>query len=156
METINVIIAALVTIFYLMLATRILSSFYRRITNPLNHATGILLIFTLIGFGINLHDFSEIAVSSFFFYTSTGNWFYAISFYLLFALIAFVFSFILFRFSFLLMNMTTPENEKAELGKNNIILALTHGVVYVLLCYILSSPITILANTMIGYSNISN
>ena len=63
METINVIIAALVTIFYLMLATRILSSFYRKITTPLNHATGILLIFTLIGFGINLHDFSEIAVA---------------------------------------------------------------------------------------------
>jgi hypothetical protein len=54
------------------------------------------------------------------------------------------------------MNMTTPENEKAELGKNNIILALTHGVVFVLLCYVLSSPITILANTMIGYSDLSN
>jgi hypothetical protein len=52
--------------------------------------------------------------------------------------------------------MATPENEKAELGKNNLVLALTHATVYVLLCLVLSTPLTILANTLVSYSEFPN
>jgi hypothetical protein len=63
---------------------------------------------------------------------------------------------VLFRFGFILVNFATPENEKAELGKNNVILAGIHAVIYIMLCYILSEPLTLLANTFVGYSQIPN
>ena len=156
MESLNVIIAAIVTILYFVLAIKILSAFLKGFTNPLNQASGALLVSALIGFGINLQDFSEIAVSSFFFYEKEGKLLIAVGFWLLFALIAFVFSYILFRFSFLVINWATPENEKAEIGKNNLVLAFTHGIVYVLLCLVLSTPLSILANTLVSYSEFPN
>ncbi len=156
METINVLIAAIVTIGYFVFATKLLTAFLKKFTEPMNQAAGILLIGTLIGFGINLKDFSEIAVSSFYFYAQSGKWFYAGAFWFLFAGIAFIFSYVLFRFGFILVNFATPENEKAELGKNNVILAGIHAVIYIMLCYILSAPLTLLANTFVGYSQIPN
>jgi hypothetical protein len=156
MESLNVSIAAIVTIIYFVLAIKILSIFLKGFTNPMNQATGALLVGALIGFGINLQDFSEIAVSSFFFYAKEGQLIYGVAFWFLFAVIAFIFSYVLFRFSFLIINMATPENEKAELGKNNLVLAFTHAAVYVLLCLVLSTPLTILANTLVSYSEFPN
>lgn len=156
MESLNLSIATIVTIMYFVMAIKLLSIFLKSFTEPMNQATGTLLIGALIGFGINLQDFSEIAVSSFFYYSKQNNIFIAIAFWLLFALIAFVFSYVLFRFSFFVINWSTPENEKAELGKNNLVLAFTHATVYVLLCLVLSSPLTILANTLVSYSEFPN
>jgi hypothetical protein len=156
METLNVLIATIVTIGYFVFATKLITSFLKKFTEPINQATGILLIGTLIGFGINLKDFSEIAVSSFYFYAQSGKWFFAGAFWFIFAGIAFIFSYVLFRFGFILVNFATPENEKAELGKNNIILAGIHAVIYIMLCYILSASVTLLANTFVGYSQMPN
>lgn len=156
METLNVLIATIVTIGYFVFATKLITSFLKKFTEPMNQATGILLIGTLIGFGINLKDFSEIAVSSFYFYAQSGKWFYAGAFWFIFAGVAFIFSYVLFRFGFILVNFATPENEKAELGKNNMILAGIHSVIYILLCYILSASLTLLANTFVGYSQMPN
>ena len=156
METLNVLIATIVTIGYFVFATKLITSFLKKFTEPINQATGILLIGTLIGFGINLKDFSEIAVSSFYFYAQSGKWFFAGAFWFIFAGIAFIFSYVLFRFGFILVNFATPENEKAELGKNNIILAGIHAVIYIMLCYILSASLTLLANTFVGYSQMPN
>ena len=156
MESLNVIIAALVTVLYLIVALKLLLAFFHKITQPLNTASGILLTGVLIGFGINLNDFSEIAVSSFFYYAKSNNLLIGIGFWFLFAFLAFIFSYVLFRFSFQMINWATPENEKAELGKNNIVLGILHGVSYIILCFVLSDSITILANTLINYPTVPN
>ncbi|NBU91943.1 MAG: hypothetical protein EBS17_03775 [Flavobacteriia bacterium] len=125
-------------------------------TQPLNHATGLLLVGVLIGFGINLNDLAEIAVTSFFFYAKTSGYLVGILFWFIFAMIAFCISYLLFRFSFLMINWATPENEKEELGKNNWVLATIHAVVYIMLCLVLSESVSLLANTLVDYPEYPN
>jgi hypothetical protein len=58
--------------------------------------------------------------------------------------------------SFNIINWTTQENEKAELAKNNYWLAVLHVVVFVIICLVVSQPLTDLANTFIDYQKFPN
>jgi hypothetical protein len=72
-------------------------------------------------------------------------------YWIIFAIIAYLFSYSVFRLSFFLIDKSTSENEKAELAKNNYQLAALHGVIFIILCLVVSVPLSDLANSFVSY-----
>ena len=155
-EILNVIVAVLVTVFYLVGAMKIVMPLFKAISNPLSNATGVLFYGTILGFGITLNNFSDVATGALHFFSSTNNTMKGILYWLLFATIAFVFSYIVFRLSFAMVGSATSENEKAELAKNNYTIAGLHVVVFNITCLVVSQALVDYANTLINYPQFPN
>jgi hypothetical protein len=155
-EILNVVVAVLVTVIYLIGAMKIVLPLFKTITNPLSGATGVLLFGTILGFGITLNNFSGVATSALHFYAAQNNIAQGIGYWLLFALIAFVFSYIVFRLSFAMVGIASAENEKAELAKNNYTIAGLHVVVFNIVCLVVSQSLVDLANTLVQYPQFPN
>lgn len=155
-EILNVLVAVLVTVLYLVASMKIVLPLFRTISNPLSNATGVLFYGTILGFGITLNNFSEVATGALHFFASSNQTMKGILYWLLFATIAFVFSYVLFRLSFSLVGIATSENEKAELAKNNYTIAGLHVVVFNITCLVVSQALVDYANTLINYPQFPN
>jgi hypothetical protein len=150
-ELLNLIIAVLVTLIYLVLSMKTVSSYLERISKPMSSALGILNCCIILGFGITLHNFSEIASGAFHMYFLQGKLMSGLFYWVVFALIAYLFSYLVFRLSFFLVDQSTAENEKAELVKNNYQLAILHGIIFIIICFVVSVPLSDVANTFVSY-----
>jgi hypothetical protein len=153
---INLIVTVAITIVYLIAAMKALQPFFNRISNPMTQATGILYIAVILGFGISLNNFAEIATSAFHYYEVKGNLFKGVGTWMLFGIISFGFSYLVFLLSYSMVRFSTQENEKAELGRNNFTIAGIHAVVFIVICLLVSKPLTDLANTFISYPQYPN
>ena len=150
-EILNLISAVLVTLIYLVLSMKTVSSYLEQIAKPMTSALGILNCFVILGFGITLNNFAEIASGAFHMYFLQGKLMSGLFYWVVFALIAYVFSYSVFRLSFFLVDKSTSENERAELAKNNYQLAILHGVIFIIICVVVSVPLSDLANTFVSY-----
>ena len=150
-EILNLIIAVFVTLIYLVLSMKTVTSYLERISTPMSMAVGFLNCCVIFGFGITLNNFAEIASGAFHMYFLQGKIMSGLFYWLVFALIAYVFSYSVFRLSFFLVDKSTSENERAELAKNNYQLAILHGVIFIIICVVVSVPLSDLANTFVSY-----
>ena len=150
-EILNLIIAVFVTLIYLVLSMKTVTSYLERISKPMSMAVGFLNCCVIFGFGITLNNFAEIASGAFHMYFLQGKIMSGLFYWLVFALIAYVFSYSVFRLSFFLVDKSTSENERAELAKNNYQLAILHGVIFIIICVVVSVPLSDLANTFVSY-----
>jgi hypothetical protein len=155
-EFINVLTAFAVSVIYLILTIKVISPFFLSITKPMNNATGVLFFFVVLGFGIQLFSISDVATSSLHFHNGReefskgiGNWF-------LFSGIAFAISFLFFRISYFIVGLSTPQNEKTELAKNNFTIAGLHAVVFIIISLVASKPLSNLINTLVEYPETFN
>jgi len=130
---------------------KIVSSFLYKISKPMTSATGVLYFGVILGFGITLNNFSEIATNAFHFYCVQGKILHGLLYWVIFSTISFLFSYIVFRLSFYIVDQSTEENEKVELTKNNFAIAALHAVVFVIICLVVSQPLTDLANSFVSY-----
>ncbi len=150
-QILNLLVVLFTTLFYLVAAIKYLSSFFYKISKPMTNATLLLFCSVLLGFGVTLYQFSDVATNAMYFFASKGSIFNGVWYWILFSLFAFVFSIGTFYFTFYLIGLLTHENEKAELAKNNYFIACLHGIVFLILCFMVSKPIVDLANTMVSY-----
>ena len=150
-EILNLITTTALSLIYLIGATKSVQPVFSGIIKPLNNATGILFLGTILGFGINLLTFSNVASSAFYYHLSQQELLKGLMYWTFLAGLSFVFSYLTFRLSFSLVGLTTPENEKEELAKDNITLAGLHVVVYIIICLVVSHPLADYANTFISY-----
>jgi hypothetical protein len=150
-EILNLMIAIIITLAYLVLSMKMVSSFLQQISKPMTTATGILNFAVIFGFGITLNNFAEIATGAFHFYSLQGKIATGLFYWLIFSVIAFVFSYLVFRLSFFIVNQSTAENEKAELAKNNYTIAALHAVIFIIICLVVSQPLSDLANSFVSY-----
>ena len=150
-EILNLIIAVFVTLIYLVISMKTVSSYLERISKPMSTAIGILNCCVIFGFGITLYNFAEIASGAFHMYFLQGKIMTCLFYWIIFAIIAYLFSYSVFRLSFFLIDKSTSENEKAELAKNNYQLAALHGVIFIILCLVVSVPLSDLANSFVSY-----
>lgn len=110
----------------------------------------------MLGFGIVLLGISDIATNAFQFYALKSQIGMGIMYSFLFGVFGFVSSYFIFHISLFLVKIVTKENQKAELARNNYHIAGLHAVIFILLCLILSSSISSVANTMIAYPRFPN
>ncbi len=150
-EILNLISAVLVTLIYLVLSMKTVSSYLEQISKPMSSALGILNCCIILGFGITLNNFSEIASGAFHMYFLQGKLMSGLFYWVVFALVAYLFSYLVFRLSFFLVDQSTSENEKAELVKNNYQLAILHGIIFIIICFVVSVPLSDVANTFVSY-----
>lgn len=156
LEILNLIIIFIVSIVYLILAMKVMNIFFEKISRPISHASYVLYLASLVGFGIVFHNISDISSNAFQFYFVKNQFGKGIYYCLLFALISFVISFLIFHLSFILVKISTKENEKAELARNNYHIAGIHAVIFILLCFILSTPISNIVNSLVDYPKFPN
>lgn len=155
-EILNLISAVLVTLIYLVLSMKTVTSYLEQIAKPMTSALGILNCFVILGFGITLNNFAEIASGAFHMYFLQGKLMSGLFYWIIFALISYIFSYLVFRLSFFLVDKSTSENEKAELVKNNYQIAILHGVIFIIICFVVSVPLSDVANTFVSYPKYPN
>jgi len=117
----------------------------------MTHAAGLLYSGGIFGFGITLYNFSEIASGAFMYNALQEKVLIGLSYWLGFSLASFIFSLVIFRLSFYIVNISTDENEKAELAKNNYTLATVHAIVFIVVCLVVSQPLTDIGNLFVNY-----
>lgn len=150
-EVLNLILTVALVLVYLYVLSMMIRPVLHRISIPMTPATGMLFLGALLGAGLVLYQFSDISTNALYFYASRSDYAAGIGYQLLFSAIALISCYVLFLASFFVMNFFTPENEKAELSKNNFVLAGQHVVVYVIICLLVSKPLAHLVNAMIDY-----
>ena len=156
LEILNLFVTFIFSIAYFILAMKVMIGFFEKISRPVSHASYVLFISSIIGFGIVFHNVSDIASNSYQFYFMKDQTVKGIYYWLIFAVLSFVISFIIFHLSFLLVKISTQENERAELARNNFHIAGIHAAIFILLCIILSTPIANIANTLVDYPKFPN
>jgi hypothetical protein len=155
-ELINLFISLILTILYLIGAIKVLRPFFLKISNPMTAATGTLYFGVILGFGLILNDFSEIASSAFYYNFQKSQVGMAIFYWLLFAGISFLFCFLVFHLSYRMIDLATIENEKVELAKNNYAIAGLHIVTYLTICLVGSKSLIAWANGFVNFPTYPN
>jgi len=155
-EILNFVVTFVVSIAYLILSLKIMIGFFEKISRPVSHASIVLYISSIVGFGIVFHDITDVALNAFQYYYTRGQMIKGLYYWIIFAGLSFVITFLIFHLSFLLVKISTKENEKAELARNNYHIAGIHAAIFILLCIILSSPISNIANSLVAYPTFPN
>jgi len=152
----NLVLTLFFSLSYFYIAYKVLRAFFEKISRPLSHASHVLLLCSLLGFGIILYNISDIATNAFQFYAIKSQIGKGIMYYILFGIFGFLSSLFLFHISLFLVKIVTKENEKAELARNNYQIAGIHAAIFILLCLILSSSLASVAHKMIAYPRFPN
>lgn len=114
-------------------------------------AVTILLLGSIVAASINMIHIAELAASANRFFIQQSEYFKMLVFALSFFSGMWFFSLALFHISFLLLGFITPEDETAELTKNNLEIALLHVVILIALTFIISPALVKLASEFIPY-----
>lgn len=156
LEILNLFVTFIVSLAYLILTLKVMIQFFEKISRPVSHASIVLYICSIIGFGIVFHNITDVALNAFQYYFIKGQIGKGLIYWVMFSGLSFIISFLTFHLSFILVKISTKENEKAELARNNYHIAGIHGAIFILLCIILSSPVANIANSLVEYPTFPN
>jgi len=149
-ELANIILLIVFGIFYLTSFTKVQTAFFNRFSVR-NNASIILFISSILASGIVLIDISKVMTEAFVFFYDHNELSKAFIYLFLYSVGAWLFSWALFRASFFLVSVITKENEHDELAKNNVELSLMHGVILVLLSFVVAPSLSELGASFIPY-----
>ncbi len=135
---------------YLFLAYKIVTPFLHSINKPLNSSTRFMMLLVFIGFGSFLHEFSLGGIQVMNFYFQQSLYTSGIGIYFLLLIIAFCSAVVNFRICNGLINIISKENVKAELIKNNFLIAGKFGILFLLLAFLLRTPLLKLSLSLIN------
>ena len=135
---------------FLFFCYKILIPFFHNINNPLNTSTRFLLLLTMIGFGFLFYEFSLRGVQVLQYYFEKSLFISGLVIYSLLLTLAFCSAMAIFRLTNGLINIISKENIKAELIKNNYLIAGQLGLFFLILLLLLKTPLLNLALKMIG------
>jgi len=148
-EIINILLLLILGIAYLVAFTKIISGFLNKITTQRNNAIITLFISAIAAAGIVIIDISKVISDAFSFFWDNSQIALAIGFTLLLFIGSWIFSLLLFHGSFFLVSLITKEDEKVELNKNNIELALVHGVIIIIIAFLIGPALSQFASIFI-------
>jgi hypothetical protein len=148
---INLSMVVILGILYMFFYARIADNFFNSFAKPKTNAVLILFVSTLLSAGINLYHISDIASTAFNFYYGSGQIINAFIYYIIFFAAMWIFSFVFFRISFELVSRLSKENEKVELAKNNIEVALVHSVILIVLSFVIAPALVSFASKFISF-----
>ena len=150
-ELINTILLMILGIVYLVAFTKIISAFLNKLTTQRNNAIITLFISAIAAAGIVVIDISKVISDAFQFFWDNSQIALALGFTLLLFIGSWIFSLLLFHGSFLLVSLITKEDEKVELNKNNIELALVHGVIIIIVAFLIGPALSQFSASFIPY-----
>lgn len=150
-EIINIILLMILGIVYLVAFTKIISAFLNKFATQRNNAIVTLFVSAIACAGIIIIDISKAVTDAFGFFYENAQIAGAIGFTVLLFIGSWIFSLLLFYGSFFLVSLITKEDEKVELNKNNIELALVHGAVLIIIALLLGPALSQFAVSLIPY-----
>lgn len=150
-EIINIVLLLILGIAYLVTFTKIISGFLNKIATQRNNAIITLLISTIAAAGIVVIDISKVIADAFVFFYGNSKIGIAIGFTFMLFIASWIFSLLLFHGSFFLVSFITKEDEKVELNKNNIELALVHGTILIIIAFLIGPALSQFAASFIPY-----
>jgi hypothetical protein len=117
-------------------------------------AVTLLLMSSLAAAAVNLVQMSEMAANANRFFLSSGSYGKAILYSLATFAGTWLVSLLLFRLSYLIVDLLTAEKEKDELMKNNVELALLHGIILITISFVVSPLLVKIASGFIPYPDL--
>ena len=136
---------------YVFTYSKVIKYSFKKMNITNNTASLILLISSLAASGTNLFHISELSSSSFSFFYQRNLLLNGIMYYIAYFIAIWFFSFLFFKLSFLITGFFTPEDEKIELGKNNIELACLHSIILLILTIVITPALIAVASQFIPY-----
>ena len=153
-EILNIILLLILGIGYITVYIKVQTVFFNKLSPQRNNAISYLFLASLLAAGIILVDISKSMSDAYSFFYDKGQIGMAILYLIIYALCSWLLSWGIFRFSFVLTSSATKENEQVELQANNIELALIHGILLLLLSFLIGPALNQLANSLIPYPNL--
>lgn len=153
-QIITLAIVILLGLLYLFFFAKVQNLFFNSISTAKNNAILTLFSASLIMASVNLVEVAEISEDAIRFFLNEGKLFKAIYFSFFFFLGMWIFSLALFRISFLIISLLSKENEKSELNKNNIEIALTHSIIVIALAFVIAPVLVNIAHGFIPYPDL--
>jgi hypothetical protein len=150
-EILNIILLLVLGIAYLTINIKVQTVFFNKLSPTRNNSITYLFLASLLASGIVLIDISKSMSDAYSFFYDKGQIGMAGMFQLIYVTCSLLLSWGLFHFSFVLTSMITKENEKIELQANNIELSLIHGVILLVLSFLIGPALNQLANSLIPY-----
>jgi len=150
-EFLNILLLLILGIVYLISFTKVISAHLNKMVAQRNNAVIALYLSVIASAGIILIDVSKVISDAFTFFYDSNNIGKGILFSGLFFVGAWIYSFAQFHLSFLVVSLLTKENEKTELNNNNIENAMLHGVVLIILAFLVGPSLSALASSFIPY-----
>lgn len=150
-EFLNILLLLILGIVYLISFTKVISAHLNKMVAQRNNAVIALYLSVIASAGIILIDVSKVISDAFTFFYDSNNIGKGILFSGLFLVGAWIYSFAQFHLSFLVVSLLTKENEKTELNNNNIENAMLHGVVLIILAFLVGPSLSALASSFIPY-----
>lgn len=136
---------------YLIAFAKIFERYIDSIAKPKNNALRIIYFGSITAAGINLVHISGISTQSLTFFVDSGELIKGVMFASAFYVGMWLFSYLFVRLSFIIMAAITPENESAELARNNTEIAILHVVILILLSFVISPAVVQFASEFIPY-----
>jgi len=140
MESILLISTLVITIMFMVLTYLIYRKYFYAIIYPLNAATRIFFVSSLIGSGLNLYSYNESGIALLNYHQSTAHLGLGIGIYLLGVFICFCFNMILFRITLLVNKISIFDNERAALAKGDLLIAGIQSITFLIFIFLLSEP----------------
>ena len=150
-EIINILLLLILGITYLVAFTKIIAGFLNKIAAQRNNAIITLFVSAIGAAGVVIIDISKVISDAFQFFWDNSQIALALGFTLLLFIGSWIFSLLLFHGSFLLVSLITKEDEKVELNKNNIELALVHGVIIIIVAFLIGPALSQFSASFIPY-----
>lgn len=146
----NLLMIALFGIIYLFAFKWVINRWF---THPDRQSPAFITVRTaaLVAASINLYSIADISSDAAFFFLEAGNYRSALFFAAGFFSGMWVFSMLLVALSYLIVGLLTPEKELEQLARNNMELALTHGVILIALAFVISPALVRVANQFIPF-----
>ena len=126
---------------FLFIAYKMLIPFLHSINKPMNSSTRFMMILILFGFGFILYEFSLGGMQVMYYYIEKSQFITGIALHLVLIVIALCSAMVIFRLTSGLINIISNVNVKAELIKNNLLIAGIFGLFFLILILFLKASI---------------
>jgi hypothetical protein len=150
-DLINIVLIIILGVIYLISFTKVQSLYFNKLSSVRTNAITILYLSSILAAGFVLLDISKSMSEAYNFFYDQNNISSAFLYLGLYFLGAWSFSIGLFYVSFFFVSILNKHDEKAELSKNNIEIALIHSAVLLILSLMLSPALSSLASSFIPY-----
>lgn len=150
-DLLNIVLLIVLGVVYLMSFTKVQLVYFNKLSSTRTNAISILFLSSIFAAGLILFDISKSMSDAYNFFYGQNNFGMAFLYLGLYFLGAWGFSIGLFHASFFLVSMLTKENEKSELMKNNVEIALIHAAVLLILSLMIAPALSSFASSFIPY-----
>ena len=153
-QVLTLIAILILSTIYLFFFSRVQVRFFNSFNTNRNTAINILYAGSLIGASVNMVVVADVSVDSIRYFLYNDDFLKAFYFSVFFYIGMWLFSLIVFHATFFLVSILTKENEKVELNKNNLEIAITHTIIIIGISFVIAPLLSSLASGLIPHPEI--